>query len=233
MIQTACNMSPALQRSRMASSSSRGWVGSAAYAPDLVHDSLLQLFKQYLIIEHQFSSDEAGQVVDELDQHLRSKAHEGTNTQIAFVDPTGSDQHAISSYVFDMLLRSMTIGAGTTLDISYDFGALVNFAANTGTLKIENSSTFAGTVVGMIGQDTIDFADIDFTNLQQLSYHSADASGGMLTVSDGLHIANVALIGNYLASTFVPSSDGHGGTNVIDPPLTTVAQAVTLTPTHA
>ena len=30
--------------------------------------------------------------------------------------------------------------------------------------------------------------------------------------------ANIALLGNYLSPTFVASSDGHGGTNVIDPP---------------
>jgi hypothetical protein len=32
---------------------------------------------------------------------------------------------------------------------------------------------------------------------------------------------NIALLGNYLASTFVASSDGHGGTSIIDPPATT------------
>jgi len=131
-----------------------------------------------------------------------------------------------------LLIRSTSIPAGTTLDISYYFGALVNFAGNTGTLKIDHSSTFAGTVAGMSGQDTIDFADIDFTEVQTPVY-SGDASGGMLTVTDGTHTGNVALIGNYLASTFVASSDGHGGTNVIDPPLATIAQQVSLAPTHA
>ena len=51
------------------------------------------------------------------------------------------------------------------------------------------------------------------------SCYSGDASGGALTVTDGSHSANIALLGNYLASTFVPTSDGHGGTNVIDPPV--------------
>jgi hypothetical protein len=26
----------------------------------------------------------------------------------------------------------------------------------------------------------------------------------------------IALLGNYMASTFAPSSDGHGGTNLVD-----------------
>jgi hypothetical protein len=53
--------------------------------------------------------------------------------------------------------------------------------------------------------------------VQQPGY-SGDASGGTLTVTDGMHKANIALIGNYLASSFVPSSDGHGGTMITDPP---------------
>ena len=39
-----------------------------------------------------------------------------------------------------------------------------------------------------------------------------------LTVQDGAHTINIALLGNYLSSTFVASNDGHGGTSVIDPP---------------
>src|SRR5262249_47669902 len=64
--------------------------------------------------------------------------------------------------------------------------------------------------------DTIDFADIDPTKVQQPTY-SGTASGGILTVTDGSHTANIALLGNYMASTFVTSSDGHGGTNVVNP----------------
>jgi hypothetical protein len=67
----------------------------------------------------------------------------------------------------------------------------------------------------MASQDTIDFADIDPANVQAPTY-SGDASGGKFTVADGTHTANIALLGNYLASTFVASSDGHGGTYVVE-----------------
>ena len=43
------------------------------------------------------------------------------------------------------------------------------------------------------------------------------ASGGTLTVTDGTHTAHIALRGNFTASTFTTSSDGHGGTIVVDP----------------
>jgi hypothetical protein len=58
---------------------------------------------------------------------------------------------------------------------------------------------------------------LDPTKVQAASY-SGDTSSGTLSVTDGAHTANIALLGNYLASTFVASSDGHGGTSVIDPP---------------
>jgi hypothetical protein len=112
-----------------------------------------------------------------------------------------------------------TISAGQTLELASAYSGQLSFAADTGTLKLDNSATFAGTVAGMTGQDTIDFADIDPTKVQQPTY-SGTASGGNLTVTDGTHSANIALLGNYLASTFVASSDGHGGTNVVDPPAT-------------
>jgi hypothetical protein len=107
----------------------------------------------------------------------------------------------------------------------------VSFAADTGTLQLDNSATFSGTVAGMTGSDSIDFADIDPTKVQTPSYNG-DASGGTLSVSDGAHSANIALLGNYLASTFTAVSDGHGGTAVTDPAvLGGVAPLVT--PPHA
>src|SRR5262249_29340056 len=121
----------------------------------------------------------------------------------------------------------------TTLELNSPYEGTVTFAADTGTLRLDNSSSFAGTVAGMSGQDTIDFADIDPTKVQQPTY-SGTASGGILTVTDGSHTANIALLGNYIASTFVTSSDGHGGTNVVDPSATETSQTSLLAqPYHA
>ncbi len=108
----------------------------------------------------------------------------------------------------------------------------VTFQNTVGTLKLDDSSSFSGTVMGMSGQDTIDFADIDPTKVQIPSY-TGTATGGTLTVTDGSHSANIALLGNYLASSFVASSDGHGGTNVIDPPLSASTHPLNLAPSHA
>jgi hypothetical protein len=113
-----------------------------------------------------------------------------------------------------------TISAGQTLEIASATSEEISFASNTGTLKLDDSDDFSGTVAGMTGHDTIDFVDINFPNAQTPSY-LGNTSGGILTVTDGTHTANIALLGNYMASTFVASSDGDGGTSVVNPPANT------------
>ena len=86
-------------------------------------------------------------------------------------------------------------------------------AANAGTLKLDASSGFAGTVAGFGGQDQIDLADIAFSQGTLLGYAgNAGNSAGTLSVADGTHAANIALLGSYMASSFAMASDGHGGT---------------------
>jgi hypothetical protein len=116
-----------------------------------------------------------------------------------------------------------TIGVGETLELSSSYSGQISFAADTGTLKLDSSATFAGTVAGLAGMDTIDFADIDPTKAQQPSC-SQTAKGGTLSVTDGTHTANIALLGNYLASTFAVSSDGYGGTSITILPAATADQ---------
>ena len=115
-------------------------------------------------------------------------------------------------------VATATIAAGATLELASASSTAVTFTGSIGTLKLDNSASFTGTVAGLTGQDTIDFADISSSSVQQPSF-SGTASGGTLTVTDGTHTASIALLGNYLASTFVPSSDGHGGTSVVDPSI--------------
>jgi Tryptophan-rich Synechocystis species C-terminal domain len=124
----------------------------------------------------------------------------------------------------------IVVSSGANVEITSAYAGAVTFTDSTGTLKLDHSSSFAGTVAGMGAQDTLDLADINFATLQQPIF-SGNTSGGMLNVTDGTHTANIALLGNYMASTFVTSSDGHGGTYIVDPSVasqTTLAQ-----PLHA
>jgi hypothetical protein len=47
---------------------------------------------------------------------------------------------------------------------------------------------------------------------RRLAYaENAAGTGGTLTVSDGRHAASIALLGNYIAGSFIIAADGHGG----------------------
>jgi hypothetical protein len=90
-------------------------------------------------------------------------------------------------------------------------------------LILDHSSTFGGKVFNfsgngsLSGSDHIDLKDIVFGPGTTVAY-TGTSTGGMLTVSDAQHhTANIELAGNYTDSTFSISSDGSGGTIVIDP----------------
>jgi hypothetical protein len=91
---------------------------------------------------------------------------------------------------------------------------------------------FAGQISGFGGQDRLDLADIAFSSNMTLGYAAnGDNSRGMFTVGDGPHAANLALLGSYMASSFVASNDGHGGT-FIDPTLMSFNVQSNLTHPH-
>jgi hypothetical protein len=157
--------------------------------------------------------------------------------QTTFVAGSGSDQLSLrvsdgwswSNWTSSTVNVAPTpvVNAGATLELASAYPGTVSFASSTGTLKLDNSASFAGTVAGMSGQDTLDLADINFATVGTPTFKGT-STGGVLTVSDGSHTANIALLGNYIASTFTVSSDGHGGTYVVDPPTTSPV----LSPSH-
>jgi hypothetical protein len=123
------------------------------------------------------------------------------------------------------------VAPGATVELPSAFVGPVTFAGSTGTLQLDDSAGFAGTVTGMCGQDTLDLYDINFATIGTPTF-AGNSSGGTLTVTDGAHTANIALLGNCLASTFVASSDGHGGASIADPVLTAATSPSTLTLPH-
>ncbi len=98
---------------------------------------------------------------------------------------------------------------------------IVDFASNTGTLVLNQASSFSGRIEGFTGtapdaahSDVIDLANINFN-----SGHFTDsynASTGVLTVSDGAHSARLTF--DDFKATFEFASDGKGGTDIYDPP---------------
>ena len=67
---------------------------------------------------------------------------------------------------------------------------------------------------GATALTSLDLGDIGFVSVSQATF-SGTASGGVLTVADGKHAARISLNGDYLSSTFVTVSDGHGGVIVV------------------
>jgi hypothetical protein len=106
---------------------------------------------------------------------------------------------------------------GGLMDLASSFNEAVTFGAS-GTLELAQSQSFTASVTGFSTSGTtfLDLADIGFVGAGEATF-SGTKSGGTLTVSDGTHTAHIALKGNYLSSTFVAASDGHGGVIVHDP----------------
>ena len=133
----------------------------------------------------------------------------------------------------DLIVSAKVTGAGKleinggTLELTQaNVASNVAFLTANGVLQIDHAQTYAGTVTGMSTTfgTTLDLSDIGFGGSTTATYSGTTASG-VLTVSDGTHIAKIKLAGNYTASTFSVSSDGHGGTDVVDPKATTHAIA--------
>src|ERR1700748_3415350 len=125
-----------------------------------------------------------------------------------------------------------TIDAGATLEWTGADSGSITFGGSTGTLVLDHSTLFTGELINLTGDgdpsssDQIDLRDIAFVPGTTESY-AGNSSEGVLTVTDAQsHTANIPLVGNYTNSSFTLSSDGHGGTTVIDPPATPFALGV-------
>jgi len=110
----------------------------------------------------------------------------------------------------------VTVADGATVEIDGASGQSVTFAGTTGTLKLDDSLAFTGQVSGLTGSDALDLADVSF-GANTTATFLGNADGGTLTVTNGTQTADIALIGNYLSSSWTLSSDASGGTIVVDP----------------
>ncbi|WDG54802.1 beta strand repeat-containing protein [Pseudomonas chlororaphis] len=76
----------------------------------------------------------------------------------------------------------------------------------------------AGSLVGILGlesDDLLTFGDLAFGANTQLSYTAnASGAGGLLTVDDGAHRAEVNLLGHYSVEDFQATDGGEAGTQV-------------------
>jgi hypothetical protein len=117
---------------------------------------------------------------------------------------------------------------GGTLYAKSTFVENVTFAGTTGVLELGHSRGYTGQVTGLskTGTNSLDLTDIAFTSGVTQATYSGTTTAGTLTVTDGTHTAHIKLIGDYLGSTFTVSSDGHGGTTVVDPATSAFTHAM-------
>ena len=113
---------------------------------------------------------------------------------------------------------SAAILSGGAVVADSAFNENVAFIGGRGSLMLAQSQAYGATISGFsrTGGTSLDLRDIGFVSGSEPTF-SGNASGGVLTVTDGTHTAKIHLIGDYLGSTFTASSDGHGGTIVVDP----------------
>ena len=113
-------------------------------------------------------------------------------------------------------ISPVTIANGAAVEIDGPSARSVAFAGTTGTLKLEDPQAFTGLISGLSGADAIDLSGFVYGANVTATY-LGNATGGTLTVTEGTKTARVALSGNYLSSSWTLSSDGKGGTVVVDP----------------
>jgi hypothetical protein len=143
-----------------------------------------------------------------------------------------TDVVAASSFQFSLQLVSLApipIGSlvvtdGGGLEISGPSAASVTFAGSTGTLQLDHSASFTGSIAGFSGQDQIDLRDIPFSpQLGVTEIGSSDERTTGVEVTSGNLAGQVTLFGNYLAMINF-TDDGHGGTMLgYAPPGSTIS----------
>src|SRR5205823_4019410 len=109
---------------------------------------------------------------------------------------------------------SATISGNATLEFAGLVNENIQFTeAATGTLKLDNSSNFNGTVSNFGSTNQMDLADIGFGANNTLQFtENQQGTGGTLTVTDGTHSANITILGQNTADGFQASDDQHSGT---------------------
>ncbi len=118
--------------------------------------------------------------------------------------------------------------AGGTFRTESSFIEAASFTGSTGVLDLAQSGGYTGTITGFshAGTTSLDLRDIAFISAGEATY-SGTKTAGTLTVTDGVHTAHIKLSGDYTASTFIASSDGHGGTTIVDPTKGGAARFIT------
>jgi autotransporter passenger strand-loop-strand repeat protein len=117
-----------------------------------------------------------------------------------------------------------TISGGTLEIAAGGTASGVVFSSSGGTLHLDSGSRLTGTISGFHLGDAINLGGLAFnassSTLSWTQKTSGANASGTLTVKEGTQTQSLTLVGSYTASNFSAISDGHGGTLITDPPIT-------------
>ncbi len=82
-----------------------------------------------------------------------------------------------------------------------------------GTLKIDQPDQFGGILAGFGEHDALDLSGILGASASLNYVENAQGSGGVLSVTDGAHTANISFSGQYATADFHVAADGSGSVN--------------------
>ena len=165
-------------------------------------------------------------------------ASDGNGGTIVY-DPPVSSSSSQNSIGLGSGTTSTTIGNGATLELPAGTSASVASTGAKGALILDGTASGSqplnlGRVVpGFGGQNVIDLPDIAFDGQTTLGYApNGYPAEGTSSRSDGIHVANIALLGSYMASSFAIASDDHGGTSIMAESTIQSPQLLLGTPHH-
>ena len=125
--------------------------------------------------------------------------------------------------IVDPPATAAAIANGATLDVNAPSSETVTFNGGTGSLVLDQPSTFSGQISGFTGtapdptqSDTIDLVNINYNSVHFSETYNT--SSGVLGVSDGSTTASLTF--DNFNGTLDFASDGNGGTLITDPPKT-------------
>jgi hypothetical protein len=105
-------------------------------------------------------------------------------------------------------LSKLEFGGASSTDVTFAHDAA-------GTLQLDDSFDFSGSIAGITNDDKVNLEDILFGTGTSAAYQAdLDGAGGTLTVTDGTHNATLHLLGVYDAHSFTLADDGAGRTVV-------------------
>ncbi|WP_439375552.1 beta strand repeat-containing protein [Bradyrhizobium sp. DASA03120] len=131
-----------------------------------------------------------------------------SNTGLLWANGGNITAHADVNGGSALITGSATLELGGASSTGVTFDAVGN-----GLLQLDHAINFSGLVSGFNAGDQIDLHDILSASGASASYTANDAgTGGTLSVTDGVHTANIGLLGQYTSDEFELASDGAGGT---------------------